>query len=164
MRPLVLLLALSGCGTTTVVCDIEPFLNPIFANSVPLDCSLGVKLDGTENPASLEAARTCVITAVNQQPPKTNFVLVWTVANTTNNHLRQALAGVINGGVLTVRQYAYAGDAMGVPGDLHPKVSVQTCNADTRSAVYATPGCTIAPGKPCITCNLPLNGQLLCGG
>jgi hypothetical protein len=164
MRSLLVLLALSGCGTTTVVCDIEPFMNPTFANSIPLDCSLGVKLDGTENPASMDAARNCVITNVNQQPPKTNFFLVWTVANTTNNHLRQAITGVVMGGVLVVRQYAYAGDAQGVPGDLNPKVSVQTCNADARSPVYATPNCTVGAGKPCLSCNLPLNGQLLCGG
>jgi hypothetical protein len=161
---LLTVLALAGCGTTTIICDIEPFMNPTLEGRGTIDDCGTFKLDALETAAALETARTCVVTHVNSTKPSSGFKMVWTVANTTNNHLRAALTGVVAGGVMVVRQYAYAGDASGVPGDMNPKVSVQTCTADTRSAVYATPGCVVAPGKPCMTCNTPLNGQLLCGG
>ncbi len=155
-------LLVCGCTTTTVVCDIEPFLDPYVSGRPTDDC--GTFDFDNDTASTLDAARKCVITAINTANPTRGFRMVWTVQKSPN-HLRAGLAGVASGGMMFVHQFAYTGDVSGVPGDKHPKVSVQTCTQDAaHSAIFATAGCVIGPGKPCMTCNAPISGQLLCGG
>jgi hypothetical protein len=170
------LVALLGCAvscrnTVTVTCDlglmVEAELGGLDqqvadggATGSFSDCSGLVGDPPTAE--GFAAAQYCAVTAVGAGRA---FKLVYAVPATGQN-LRAAFTGVPTANGLRVRAYAYSGDFPGHPDDANPSVSMRTCLGtpplvDTATVIAG--GCRPDVGRPCLKCNLPTAGTLLCG-
>ena len=159
-------LLIAGCSATQGVCDVEPAVAQFLGAHAAKNCGvLFAASDGGNNQAAMAEAQRCVLTEVNAGR---GFKLVYDLPD-AKNHLIVGFAayapdGDLGTGKLQVREFAYSGDHSGVAGDQHPAVSVRSCNKDSKPFLFATPGCTVGAGKPCLSCNAPSNSALVCGG
>lgn len=155
---------LSGCPTQQQpTCDVATQVQADVLGRDPImHCESLLTVDGGDDPSAWAAAQACVLQAVQRDRSAFTFVYDTLGGQAGLSGFR----GTNNR--LVVRQYAFAMD----PSDpKHPRLSVHNCNerynADNTAlvtqAVDATAGCTPTVGKPCLTCNDPSTGSLLCG-
>jgi hypothetical protein len=157
----------AGCvQTSPEFCDVEKLVIGDVDGRDPIthcESFLENADAGGTNPMAL--AQACVLKAVQQD--RATFTLIYDVPGATN-HLRAGISGYRGtNNRMSVRYYA----ASQSPTATAPALSVKTCNeqfnADNTAlvaqALDATPGCTPGPGMPCLTCNAPGIGSLICG-
>jgi hypothetical protein len=158
MRRLValLLLTAAGCESSTLPCTVDVQVAIDVSGKAITPCGnfkLGPTSPGFD--ADFVTAQRCVLDAVAAKQP---FALVYDVP-ADNKHERVGLSGQLAGSDLVVRQYAYSAGA----DEAHPRLSRQVCTPSMQTAaVTATPDCTPTVGHPCLTCNAPQSGMLVC--
>jgi hypothetical protein len=152
---------LLGCGDQSKTCRIETFAQNDVAGQQatdagegPIDCGdFTLDADAGFTDFAMAGAVYCVNEAIAANRA---FRLVYDVWD-PYKHLRAGYTGAMHGGTLRVHEYAYVGDTLGGSFDPRPSVTQVTCKTLT-----VTPSCTVAAGKPCLTCATPTNSTSLC--
>ena len=164
MHGLLLLAAASlgaaGCAqASSRSCDLQKLVDgDVLGHGAVVHCeSFLENTDGGAANAML-LAQECVLSALGKG---LTFTLLYDDP-IAGDHLSAAISGYRGANDRSlVRYYAASVNSAG-----QPQISVKTCNAASPSVqpLDKSPGCTPAAGRPCLTCNSPGSGLLLCGG
>ena len=148
----------ASCAQAPVgTCDVQALANnDLVGQGTVVHCES--YLSGTDGGAAnaMLLAQQCVLSALGKGLA---FTLVYDDP-VAPDRLRAAISGFRGPSRELVRYYVSSVNKAG-----QTQLSVKTCNeAAPAQALEKSAGCTPGPGKPCLTCNNPGLGSLLCGG